>query len=438
MQLFKPYEHVRICTGMQAAVFLTLACFLQVPAFPMEMWEQLLKEQLEEARNGDSDAQYNVGIKYLKGQGVKQDPVQARRWLQQADDAGHEGAKDKLERLENQQKAFTALLDKAQKTADPDAQYQVGIMYLKGKGTVMDGSQARSWIGKAAQQGEVKAITRLGILYYKGEGGKTDYAHALQLFNSVSSNSVLAQYYLGEMYAEGRGVDKNHGTAIDWYRKAADGGFTRAGGKIINMQEEIKMDERRRINLARRKQSVEAAQAQLAAEKPPAKTKPQGDATRLAKATKPVVKRPKKPVVKKTAAPAPLEKLAGTRWERNRKQVEYLPSNVTDCEIEPGKLVCLSGLMTRTSGTSTVHYRVKSEVTSTQDVFHITYRNLVIDVIGIERDDEELSAYGDEADQGFHIKTGWTQDHKVECKSVQAGKLDCIKDQTHKMTFVGK
>lgn len=404
----------------------------------METWRELLEEQLAEARDGDTEAQYGVGIKYLNGQGVKQDRAEARRWLKLAADAGHEAAKDKLKRLQNQQASFETMLAKA-KAGDTDAQCQVGLMYLKGKGVDQDGDQARNWIGKAARQGNDKAITRLGILYYKGEGGPPDYSRAFELFNSVRQDSVLAQYYLGEMYAQGKGVERNHTTAIEWYRKAADGGFKRAGGKIINMEEEIRMAERRKLNMARKKQSIEAAEARLAAEQQ------QVEAARAADARKKAAIHREKAItrkvtVKKRTQADPLEKLASKQWGRKRKQVEYLPSKVTDCEMEARKLVCFSGLLTRTSGTNTVHYRVKSEVTSTDGVFYITYRNLVVDVVSIEydEDEEEVIGYGDETDQGFHIKTGWTQDHKVECRPNQGGKLDCIKDQTHKMVIAGQ
>ena len=83
-----------------------------------------------------------------------------------------------------------------------------------------------------------------------------------------------------------------------------------------------------------------------------------------------------------------------------------MPSKLNDCEMESGKLVCFSGLLTRTSGSNTVHYRVKSEIMSKQNVFYVTYRNLVVDVVSIKSDDEEkLLGYNDETEQGFHIKT---------------------------------
>ena len=440
MEFWKTERYPRARSGVSVlAVVVLLFCF-QAPAFSMQMWEQLLEEQLEQANEGDADAQYGVGIKYLKGQGVKQDRKEAIHWLKQAATSGHEGAQDKLQRMQDQQKQFKKLLGKAE-AGDLKAQYEVGIMYLKGKGVETDGRKARSWIGKAAERGVNKAVTRLGILYYKGEGGAKDYRQALKLFKGVSSDSVLAQYYLGEMYADGKGVSRNYTTAIEWYQKAADGGFQRASGKIINMEEEQKMEKRRKKNVARKAESNKAV-AQRAAEKQQAKNKQKADAKRLAAQRKLAAKHKKKAAAaaKKVVKLSPLEGLAGKQWSRRQKQVEFLPSKLNDCEMERGKLVCFSGLLTRTSGTNTVHYRVKSEVTSSKGgMFYVTYRNLVVDVISIENDDEEeLLGYNDETDQGFHIKTGWTQNHKVECKLNRNNMLDCIKDKTHKMAIAGK
>ena len=439
MEFWKTERYPRARTGVSVLAAVVLLFCFQAPAFSMQMWEQLLKEQLEQANEGDADAQYGVGIKYLKGQGVKRDRKEAIHWLERAATSGHEGANDKLLRMQDQQKQFKKLLVKAE-AGNLKAQYEVGIMYLKGKGVETDGRKARSWIGKAADRGVNKAVTRLGILYYKGEGGAKDYRQALKLFRGVSSDSVLAQYYLGEMYADGKGVSRNYTTAIEWYEKAADGGFQRASGKIINMDEEQKMEKRRKINVARKAESGKAA-AQQAAEKRQTENRQRAEAARLAAERKLVAKRKKKAAAatRKVARLSPLEGLASKQWTRRQKQVEYLPSKLNDCEMESGKLVCFSGLLTRTSGSNTVHYRVKSEVTSKRGVFYVTYRNLVVDVVSIESDDEEeLLGYNDETDQGFHIKTGWTQNHKVECKLNKNNMLDCIKDKTHKMAIAGK
>ena len=405
------------------------------------MWEEMLAEQLEAAEAGDADAQYEVGIKYLKGQGVDRDVSLAVHWLELAAKSGNQQAATRLQRMQEHQVRFNATLEKA-KSGDVEAQYTAGMMYLKGKGTAYDGDKARSWIGKAARQNDQKAITRLGILYFKGEGGGVNYSRALELFESVSGSSVLAQYYLGEMYAGGKGVEKNFNTAIDWYRKSAEGGFSRAGGKIINMEEELRIANRRKTKVT----SVAVVEPPQQIRVRPAVIKPVPKQVEASPAPVVTAKKPKKTKkvkkVKKAPVPRPatltaLEKLATVHWVRRKKPVDYLPSKVTVCETEGKELVCFSKVLKRTQGAQEVEYRVKSMIREERGKFVIKYRNLVLDVVNTQDDeDDQPLGYDDEVDQGFKVKTGWTQNHKVECSKPTRGKLNCLKDKTHKMSIV--
>jgi TPR repeat protein len=53
----------------------------------------------EAAERGHSQAQYNLGNMYLKGQGVKADREAAEKWFRKAADQGHKGAKKALETM---------------------------------------------------------------------------------------------------------------------------------------------------------------------------------------------------------------------------------------------------------------------------------------------------------------------------------------------------
>jgi TPR repeat protein len=72
-------------------------------------------------------AQYNLGVMYEKGEGVKKkDAVQAVRWFRKARKAAEQG--------------------------DAGAQYNPGNMYRKGQGVEKDAVQAVHWCRKAAVQ----------------------------------------------------------------------------------------------------------------------------------------------------------------------------------------------------------------------------------------------------------------------------------------------
>ena len=56
----------------------------------------------EESEEGDSDAQYNLGLCYLNGEGAIQDRTKALRWLRKAAEQGNEDAKKILANLEKE------------------------------------------------------------------------------------------------------------------------------------------------------------------------------------------------------------------------------------------------------------------------------------------------------------------------------------------------
>lgn len=67
----------------------------------------------------------------------------------------------------------------------------------------------------------------------------SDYELALQTFLPLAETSDhgFAQYFLGRMYADGQGVDKNLETAASWYRKAAEKGIADAQYRLGQMYE---------------------------------------------------------------------------------------------------------------------------------------------------------------------------------------------------------
>lgn len=421
-----PGSRVRRCI---VAMVLTLG--MNAPLSANEMWEAMFNGHLENARAGDPEAQYEVGIMYLKGQGVEQDRDRAIEWLKAAAASGYSLADSKLARIQEQESKFEQLKSDAD-GGNLEAQYELAMMYLKGRGVATDEKAALRYLQMGVDKGDEKAITRLGIIKYKGEAGKADYGEALKLLTRVSDHSVLAQYYLGEMYATGSGVGKDYAAAIDWYRKAADGGFNRAAGKIINLEEEIRGEERRRQNLARVARQEEAPEPKPA----PVQKKtpvPQPVVRKTLPDKPPVVA--EKPVGKTVTG---MERLLAGRWLRDDRPVDYLPSRVTRCDRDDDRLVCLSEVLHRDSGTKVVEYRVKSIITQDGDAYAIVYRNLVLDVTESEESDDQPLGYDNQIDKGFHVKTGWTPEHRVVCRQAGKQSMDCDKDDTYKMTLVAE
>jgi TPR repeat protein len=74
---------------------------LQGPAFDKsEVDKRVLAFQRKQAREGSASAEYELGIRYLKGNGVGKDAHQARYWLSLAAKGGSLQAHKKLQELD--------------------------------------------------------------------------------------------------------------------------------------------------------------------------------------------------------------------------------------------------------------------------------------------------------------------------------------------------
>ena len=89
---------------------------------------------LDLAQKGRAEAQYNVGLMYLSGQGVAKDARAAVGWLAKA-------------AVQN----------------DADAQFNLGALYAKGEGVEKNEVEAARWFGMAAKNGHVAAQNNLGF-----------------------------------------------------------------------------------------------------------------------------------------------------------------------------------------------------------------------------------------------------------------------------------
>ncbi|KAK3842082.1 MAG: hypothetical protein J3R72DRAFT_523840 [Linnemannia gamsii] len=116
------------------------------------------------AVQGNSIAQYNIGLLHEEGHGVMKDSMKAASWYRKAADQGHK-----------------------------DAQSCLGTLYVKGDGIQKNNALALQWFLKAAEQGDTSAQFNLGCMYFKGEG-----------------------------------VPVHNGRAMTWFKKAAQGGHLRA------------------------------------------------------------------------------------------------------------------------------------------------------------------------------------------------------------------
>lgn len=78
-----------------------------------------------DALRGDKNSQFDVGVMYERGIGVKLNHFDAAQWYEKAATQGH-----------------------------INAQYNLGIMYASGRGVIQNDGLAMMWLGLAAKQGD--------------------------------------------------------------------------------------------------------------------------------------------------------------------------------------------------------------------------------------------------------------------------------------------
>jgi TPR repeat protein len=79
---------------------------------------------------------------------------------------------------------------------------------------------------KAAEQGDVNAQFNLGWMYAEGRGVPQNYKQAVYWYSRAArQGDASAQFNLGMMYDNGEGVAQDYQQAAHWYAKAAEQGI---------------------------------------------------------------------------------------------------------------------------------------------------------------------------------------------------------------------
>lgn len=108
---------------------------------------------------------------------------------------------------------------------DTEAQYNLGVMYLLGRGVPQDTKQAMDLWTKAADQGNADAQFNMGGLYRQGKGVPADDKQAVAYWaKAAEQGHPLAQLYVGIMYAQGSGTPQDKVLAYKWFSIAAGRG----------------------------------------------------------------------------------------------------------------------------------------------------------------------------------------------------------------------
>ena len=232
------------------------------------------------AKQGDRNAQCNLGVMYEEGRGIERNLAEAARLYMLAAKQGVPLSQYNLGAMYEEGRGVQCNLRKAAwlytraaKQGDRDAQYYLGVMYEEGRGVERNLAEAARLYTLAVEQGNRNAQFKLAVMYGEGRGVKRDLAEAARLFKlvveqgleikpinlgimnerlgfmcehglggaerdlaeatrlytlAVDQGNRNAQWRLGAMYEEGRGVARDLGKAAKLLTLAAEQGHRHA------------------------------------------------------------------------------------------------------------------------------------------------------------------------------------------------------------------
>lgn len=151
---------------------------------------------------------------------------------------------------------------------DVEAQFKLGVMHClveeDDENAAAEHLKALTWFSKAAEQGHGMAMNMLGELYTNGFGIEPNHEKAFKYWAAAANYGITsamcsvgdslekgswvqcyeqastwyemaakqgdadAQYRLGMLYANGRGVIQDYSIALGWFRAAAEQGHVEA------------------------------------------------------------------------------------------------------------------------------------------------------------------------------------------------------------------
>jgi TPR repeat protein len=233
-------------------------------------FEEAVKWYLKAAEQGESEAQYNLGVMYAIGQGVAKNEKRAVEWYLRAAEKNvakaqyllgwryqegrgveknpsrafkyyqlaaaqnenralrtlawmYENGEGIPEGIENAKEEALKYFHRAAQAGNAYAQFDLGMKYKEGEGLQEDLVRARGLFLTAAQQGNRNAMDYLARMYLNGDGITANPQEAAKWFRGAAEKGDAdSQFALGKMYAEGRGVPRDLVQAYIWWTLAED------------------------------------------------------------------------------------------------------------------------------------------------------------------------------------------------------------------------
>ena len=202
-----------------------------------------IKELTEKAKKGDVEAQTELGEIYLQGNGVKADYKKSMEWSKKAAEKKNYRAMRNIGILyleglgvkKDYKKAFDSFSSSVD-GGDAQGPRYLGIMSENGLGVKKSLDDAEFYYEIGDSSGDLVSSYRLGKLYEK----VGDYAKSIEFYKKTEDrmDKDAAPMYeaLGDLYSNGKGVEKSTKEAREYYEKAIKSGSQEAKNKLEKLK----------------------------------------------------------------------------------------------------------------------------------------------------------------------------------------------------------
>lgn len=194
----------------------------------------------EKAKEGSVEAMYQLGERYLQGNGVDQNVEIASDWWHKAAMKGHVPACHDLGiyywRTKHDIEKGLMWLSKS-----ADAEYAISYcaladIYLNGWGVEADVARGLDYLTKAAEQDHEDALMELAAIYHDGEYIEKDNCKAKYwLEKYLAHDNAKAHFIMGRCLFDGDMYEQDYAKALEHFTKAVKAGNHDASPYYINM-----------------------------------------------------------------------------------------------------------------------------------------------------------------------------------------------------------
>lgn len=211
-----------------------------IPSFESETDdEKNFRKSFKTAQSGDRNAQYFIGFCYWRGDGVEQNKLEARYWLEKASQQGDPRATFLLTSLaesdEAEQKLYLLgaeqgdLLCMLKVAADFFYAHEENSDTVKSNQLIANPQNSFLLAKKAAESNCKSAFTLVALFYQKGFGVSEDENEAIKwLQKGVTQNCKYSCFSLGVIYSADDSENKDLLASLKCFKKGAELGYAKS------------------------------------------------------------------------------------------------------------------------------------------------------------------------------------------------------------------